>query len=220
MKQLKFLLWAVFFPYLGLLYTMSAHADSLTGAWSGTTLGIYEKHIAFLQRGNKVIGSGWSGRAGVIKGSINGTTFTFHSDYAGNYSSDAQSQISGSSMSGTFLDSQNTSGGFTAQKDDTILRSSTVLYSPPIVEVIGGTAKITLIKFTQVSGASDIENGAKIRYDLKVAGRRVISSLSNRFSLTNLGSGSHKVSYRITALRNGNRLFAIAKSPPASFKIK
>ena len=218
MKRSMIALNATLLAVVSLACAVTAHADSITGSWSGTTLGIYENHFAFVQRGNTVTGSAWSGRPGVITGTINGNTFTLHSLYSDGYSADAEATISGNTMTGTFLDSQGTSGGWIAQRDEPIVSRSTVLYVPPVVEVRGRRATVTAVRFTEVGG----ETGAKVRYDVKLSGRASssISSTKNKITFANLGPGKYKASYRVTATRKGKKIFSATKSPTAIFVVK
>ncbi len=165
-------------------------------------------------------------RSPVNPGTLSGTTFTFNSGYGKlKYSSNAQAVISGNTMTGTFIDSQGTSGGFVAYKDETVLRSSTILYSPPIVEVKGNKAKVTAVQFTEVADPANPtgpQDGMKISYNLKLTGpaSRTISSKSNKYTFDNLPSGKFKVVSFMTATQNGKKLFTVTKSPGANFTIK
>ncbi len=206
----------------------------VTGSWSGfsfTSNGTFANTFSLKQNGAKVIGSSIAGvnAPGVINGMIEGDQFTFHSEYPSiNYSSDAEATTDGVMMSGTFLDSQGTSGTFVAEKFIVPLTPNLTISDPPIVQVKGNDVKLVLQKFSSVGELSaQLTGGAAkvkttIQYEVAIRGAEIRKLVTKKNIITaqNLVSGKYSVSYRASAIRNGKRLFSSRTSPKASFTVK
>lgn len=206
---------------------------NVTGSWTGFSFAggaSYFNSFAFVQSGTKLVGSAVAGNApGVITGTIAGNQMTFHSEYPSiKYSSDAVATTDGQTISGTFLDSQGTSGTFTAQKALVPLTPNLPLLNPPVVQIPkgGGGAKFTLQMFSDAEEPAPgsrraASSGATIRYEVTLRGpeRRKLSSKRNTVTVRDLSAGRYSVSYSASALRKGRSIFKSSKSPNAVFVV-
>ncbi len=203
----------------------SAEAQvKMNGAWSGTTIaggGTYPNTFLFFQSGSRVFGSAIAnGKPGIITGTISGNQLTFRSVYKGlNYSSDAVATTDGQTMSGTFLDSQGTSGTFSAQNSQSTLMPQFVLAVPPICRLSSGNLKINMLRFFGIENATD---DTSVRYTVTVRSSttRKIISKSSALTLSGLAKGTYRVSYKASAVRAGKVLFSSTTSPVASCVVR
>jgi hypothetical protein len=222
--------------FIVLLTGADAFCVDVTGLWIGTTdVGQTSSPntFVFYQNGTDLLGAQIDGTGAncILEGTVIGNQISFHSDCPTiNYSSDATGTTDGKTMSGSFLDSQSTSGTFTAQKFEVPLTRGTVIETPPVVTVHGKSATVFMQKFRSVNVAKPRRLGssyasvlkATVQYELTIKGsadRRKIISKRNSITARNLKPGAYVTSYRVLAIRNGKKLFASARSPLGTFTI-
>lgn len=208
---------------------------NVTGSWVGSSIAggnSYPNTFSLVQNGSAVTGSGIAGNnaPGVITGTVNGSQLTFHSEYPSiNYSSDAIATTDGRTMSGTFLDSQGTSGTFTAQNILPTLTPNFTIPDPPIVQIKGRNLTLTLQPFAkfQSTVAKTFERKSQgkttIQYTITIKkGSQRLQRITKRNTETvrNLASGTYRVNYKASAIRGGKTIFSSKVSPTAVFTIK
>lgn len=238
--------WAVL---LSLICAFEVYAQSVdvTGTWNGASVagGVsYPNRFTLIQNGTKVTGtiepSSPTSGSGNFVGTIVGNSLSLQSTYPLiNYSSSSSALTDGFSMSGTFLDSQGTSGTFSATKLSGPLSPGTRLDLPPVVQVNARTASVVMKRFTEVVSQAQMNSIArkedrnssiragtsamKIQYTVTVkSGKTSIQKNSTRNLVTfkNLPPGKYTASYKVSALRGKKVVFTTKKSPAASFSIQ
>lgn len=224
----------VVFGVIQILSPIAFAQVDVTGSWTGSSIAggnSYPNTFSLVQRGTQVTGSAIAGTSpGVITGSINGSRLTFHSEYPSiNYSSDATAITDGRTMSGTFLDSQGTSGTFSAQNLTPVLTPNFKIPDPPVVEIKGTNATLTLQPFSGVAPSAGkelfFEKASKkttIQYSItlkKGSQREQRITKRNTETFRNLSPGTYRATYKAFAVRGTKKIFSSQVSPPAVFTI-
>ena len=210
-------------------------AFDVTGSWTGSSLAggnTYANSFTIQQQGTVITGTQIAGvnQTCFLTGTITGNAISFHTECPTiSYSSDASGFTDGTNMTGTFLDSQGTSGTFEAQKISVpVLTPDTKLTESPVVQVKAQTATFILKKFTQISLSKlrSISIRAKAQkltldYELTIAGaeKRKITSKKNVLTAKNLKPGNYSSSYKITAYKDNKKAYSTKASPTARFSI-
>lgn len=214
-------------------YVTRAQSVNVTGTWVGSSVAggnTYPNRFDLIQNGATVTGTQVAGGATcTISGTVEGNTINMHNNCPSiSYSSDSTATTDGKVMSGTFLDSQGTSGTFSATKSslEPVLTPGTSIAEAPLVLVQNRSATFTLQKFSKISLSKLLARAKRapkltLQYELTISGKekKKITSKRNVITAKNLKPGNYNASYKAVALKDGQKAFSSKASPKVSFTI-
>jgi hypothetical protein len=211
-----------------------AQSINITGAWTGATFVgplTFLNDFAFVQRGSSVTGSNASGvTPGFATGTITGNTLQLFNNFPSiGYSSNSTATITQNTISGTFIDSQGTSGTFILNRVNLVLTPTTTLVNPPIPAVKGKTVTLTFLKFNSIAAQQRTQRSTRAskrltpRYTVTLqrgTTRTRLVTKRNSITVKSLKAGTYTASYKVSAIRNGKTVYTTASSPSTSFTIR